>query len=178
MNDKRKRSGGIVNILEYNDNNEVGLTDEQIQGYFGKYLLFSITWAFGGPMKLELRSEFGNELCDIAGVMDVGIDTPDTSDLSLLDYEVQIETQQWSPWKDKLSNPELEQHKIRDQTVVINAIDTTRHEEVIRSWLADNRPVILCGPPGSGRMHILVMIMKINLLLKKSAERIRKQQRM
>ena len=100
-----KLRGGILNILKYNDNNEVGMTDEQIQGYFGKYLLFAITLAFGGAMGLELRSQFGNELCDISGVMDVGIDTPDTSNLSSLDYEVQIETQQCSPWKDKISNP-------------------------------------------------------------------------
>ena len=44
--------GGIMNIFECNDNNEVGLTDEQLEGYFGKYLLSAITWAF---IRIEIR---------------------------------------------------------------------------------------------------------------------------
>ena len=84
--------GGIIHVLEYNNNSEVGMTDEQIQGYFGEKLLFASTWTFGGPMGIELRSQFGHELCDIAAVMDVGIDTPDTSYLSVFDDEVQAET--------------------------------------------------------------------------------------
>lgn len=41
-------------------------------------------------------------------------------------------------------------------------MDTIRHEEVIRSWLADHRPVILCGPPGSGKSMTLSAVLRAN----------------
>ncbi len=33
--------GGIINILEYNENTEYELNEEQIKAYFGKFLMFS-----------------------------------------------------------------------------------------------------------------------------------------
>ena len=40
---------------------DYGLTEDQVRSYFGKYLLFSIIWAFG-PMKLDVRQQFGSEV--------------------------------------------------------------------------------------------------------------------
>jgi len=31
-----------------------------------------------------------------------------------------------------------------------------RHEEVVQSWLAEHRPLLLCGPPGSGKTMTLL----------------------
>eukprot|EP01083_Nonionella_stella_P096780 272139_1 len=152
--------GGCINILEYNENTEYPLNEDQMKSYYGKFLLASMLWAFGGPMKLELRFEFGKEIINIAGYMDTGIEMPDGE--ILIDYEVNIEEQTWVPWSNRVNNPELEPQKIKDPTVVINTIDTIRHEEVIRSWLADLKPVILCGPPGSGKSMTLSAVLRAN----------------
>jgi dynein heavy chain 1 len=34
-------------------------------------------------------------------------------------------------------------------------MDTVRHEEVLYSWLSEHKPLILCGPPGSGKTMTL-----------------------
>jgi dynein heavy chain 1 len=34
-------------------------------------------------------------------------------------------------------------------------MDTVRHEEVLYSWLSKHKPLMLCGPPGSGKMMTL-----------------------
>ncbi len=88
-------------------------------------------------MKLDLRYEFGKEIINVAGYMDTNIENGKI----LIHYEVSIEKQTWLPWNNRVNNPELEPQKMKDPTVVINAFDTIRHEEVIRSWLSDLKPV-------------------------------------
>ena len=34
-------------------------------------------------------------------------------------------------------------------------MDTVRHEDVLYSWLAEHKPLLLCGPPGSGKTMTL-----------------------
>jgi len=34
-------------------------------------------------------------------------------------------------------------------------MDTVRHEEVLYSWLSEHKPLMLCGPPGSGKTMTL-----------------------
>src|SRR5690606_29120988 len=50
---------------------------------------------------------------------------------------------------------EIETHKVTSPDVVIPTMDTIRHEEVLHSWLAEHRPLLLCGPPGSGKTMTL-----------------------
>jgi dynein heavy chain 1 len=50
---------------------------------------------------------------------------------------------------------ELETHMLSRADVVIPTVDTVRHEDVLYAWLASHKPVILCGPPGSGKTMTL-----------------------
>jgi dynein heavy chain 1 len=43
---------------------------------------------------------------------------------------------------------------------VIPTLDTTRHEDLLGSWILDHRNVILCGPPGSGKTMILTCVLR------------------
>ena len=39
--------------------------------------------------------------------------------------------------------------------VVIPTLDTVRHEALLYTWLAEHKPICLCGPPGSGKTMTL-----------------------
>ncbi len=39
--------------------------------------------------------------------------------------------------------------------VVVPTLDTVRHEDVLFSWLSESKPIVLCGPPGSGKTMTL-----------------------
>lgn len=34
-------------------------------------------------------------------------------------------------------------------------MDTVRHEALLYTWLAEHKPLVLCGPPGSGKTMTL-----------------------
>jgi dynein heavy chain 1 len=50
---------------------------------------------------------------------------------------------------------EVETHLVASPDIVIPTVDTVRHVDVLRAWLAEHRPLILCGPPGSGKTMTL-----------------------
>ena len=39
--------------------------------------------------------------------------------------------------------------------LVVPTVDTVRHEHLLYSWLAEHKPIVLCGPPGSGKTMTL-----------------------
>ncbi|KAJ5078912.1 intein-containing dynein heavy chain precursor [Anaeramoeba ignava] len=138
---------GINHIHEYNSAHvDFSMKKEHIQKYVTKRLLFSLIWGFGGSMSLQDREEFGTFLlnnCDIQG--------PKDKIHPLIDFEVQIDDGEWILWKNRVPNLEIETYMVASSDVVIPTVDTLRHEEVVNSWLKDHLPLILCGPPGSGK---------------------------
>lgn len=64
-------------------------------------------------------------------------------------------TGEWVPWQSKVPQVEVETHKVAAPDVVIPTIDTVRHESLLYTWLAEHKPLVLCGPPGSGKTMTL-----------------------
>ena len=50
---------------------------------------------------------------------------------------------------------EVETHKVGSPDVVVPTLDTVRHESLLYTWLEEHRPLVLCGPPGSGKTMTL-----------------------
>ena len=50
--------------------------------------------------------------------------------------------------------------QVASPDVVIPTVDTIRHAEVLHAWLAEHRPLLLCGPPGSGKTMSLNSTLK------------------
>ena len=50
---------------------------------------------------------------------------------------------------------EIETHRVTATDVVIPTLDTVRHEALLYTWLAEHKPICLCGPPGSGKTMTL-----------------------
>ncbi|KAI0793334.1 dynein heavy chain [Abortiporus biennis] len=142
----------VRNIIEYNiQHSDFPLTPERVEQYVTKRLLVNIIWAFSGDAKLDLRAEMGDFLRK-----QTGIDLPPLSQGgSLLDYDVQPTNGEWIPWQSRVPVIEIEAHAVTASDVVVPTIDTVRHEEVLYSWLSEHKPLMLCGPPGSGKTMTL-----------------------
>ena len=55
---------------------------------------------------------------------------------------------EWVPWVNKVPQIEVETHKVAAPDVVVPTLDTVRHEALLYTWLAEHKPMVLCGPPG------------------------------
>ncbi|THH01513.1 hypothetical protein EW026_g1200 [Hermanssonia centrifuga] len=142
----------VRNVIEYNmQHSDFPLSPERVEQYVTKRLLVNIIWAFSGDAKLELRADMGEFLR-----RQTGVDLPPlTQGASLLDYDVQVNNGEWSSWQTKVPVIEIEAHSVTASDVVVPTIDTVRHEEVLYSWLSEHKPLMLCGPPGSGKTMTL-----------------------
>ncbi|KAG2045236.1 dynein heavy chain protein 1 [Suillus americanus] len=140
------------NVIEYNlQHSDFPLAPEKVEQYVTKRLLVSIIWAFSGDAKLDLRAEMGYFLRK-----QTGIDLPTMgSDNSLIDFDVQIATGDWIAWQSKVPSIEIDAHAVTSSNIVVPTMDTVRHEEVLYSWLSEHKPLMLCGPPGSGKTMTL-----------------------
>ena len=151
---------GVTNILEYNENHsEFPMNDNQIASYMTKWVALSLIWGFSGSLGLDQRMDFCSKLYSINKG---DIEFPnENAGLSLIDYEVKIGENCWSPWKKKVPNLDIDSNKVSDADIVITTVDTVRHQEVLCSWLSEHRPFILCGPPGSGKTMTLMATLKV-----------------
>ncbi|KAG2160116.1 dynein heavy chain and region D6 of dynein motor-domain-containing protein [Suillus bovinus] len=140
------------NVIEYNlQHSDFPLAPEKVEQYVTKRLLVSIIWAFSGDAKLDLRAEMGYFLGK-----QTGIDLPTmNSDNSIIDFDVQIATGDWIAWQSKVPSIEIDAHAVTSSDIVVPTMDTVRHEEVLYSWLSEHKPLMLCGPPGSGKTMTL-----------------------
>jgi len=130
-------------------------------------VIFSALWGFGGSMSLANRSAFAASIASL-------LPSPPAigSDLTLLDYEVSLKKGgEWVAWSLSVPQVSVDEALVTSPDVVIPTTDTVRHGEVVRTklaadvnhryariialfvggWLKDRKPLILCGPPGSGK---------------------------
>jgi dynein heavy chain 1 len=140
------------NVLEYNvQHQDFPLDDDKMETYLAKKLLVAIVWALVGDCPLSDRKHFGDL---IAGLTDVEL-PPLNETTSLIDYDVRPDKPDWDLWQNQVPNVEVNTHSIVQTDVVIPTLDTVRHEDVLYSWLAEHKPLLLCGPPGSGKTMTL-----------------------
>lgn len=142
----------IRNVIEYNARHaEFPLSPDKVNSYAIRRLLLNIIWSFAGDSQLEARAKLGELLRTLTG-----IEMPKmAAGTSLIDYDVDVASAQWVSWLSRVPTVEVEMHAIMSADVVIPTIDTVRHEDVLYSWLAEHKPLILCGPPGSGKTMTL-----------------------
>ena len=142
----------IRNVIEYNArHSDFPLPLEKVEAYVSRRLLLNVVWSFAGDSSLDIRAELGEHLRQHSG-----IETPALGPGgSLIDYDVDVASTSWESWQSRVPTVEVETHAITASDVVIPTIDTVRHEDVLYSWLAEHKPLMLCGPPGSGKTMTL-----------------------
>eukprot|EP01064_Diplonema_japonicum_P034641 TRINITY_DN7253_c0_g2_i1.p1 TRINITY_DN7253_c0_g2~~TRINITY_DN7253_c0_g2_i1.p1 ORF type:complete len:4818 (+),score=1605.91 TRINITY_DN7253_c0_g2_i1:85-14538(+) len=149
---------GIQDIIDYNVNHpDFLLQQEIVASYAPKRLLMSLAWAFAGACNFQRRMEFCARLVQLAKERGLGQHLPQGD---LLDYEVVLEDAEWSPWDRNVVQVDIPAHKVGTNDVIIATVDTVRHEEVVLSWLQAHRPMMFCGPPGSGKTMTLTSVLR------------------
>ncbi|EDV24404.1 uncharacterized protein TRIADDRAFT_24890 [Trichoplax adhaerens] len=139
----------VRNILSYNQSHpDFPLPKDQMERYIQAQFVYSLVWTFSGDCKLKARGELSDYLRSITT-----IPLPPGNN-SLIDYEVSI-TGEWQSWQSKVPQIEVETHKVAAPDVVVPTVDTVRHESLLYTWLAEHKPLVLCGPPGSGKTMTL-----------------------
>lgn len=142
----------VRDMIEYNAAHiDFPLDPEQIEAYVAKKLLLALVWALTGDCPLNDRKAFGDAVGALASFGSPPLDG--TS--SLIDFDVELPGADWTPWQNQVPTIEVNTHSITQTDVVIPTLDTVRHEDVLYSWLAEHKPLLLCGPPGSGKTMTL-----------------------
>ncbi|TVY81803.1 Cytoplasmic dynein heavy chain [Lachnellula suecica] len=142
----------VRDVIEYNSQHvDFPLDPEQVESFIGKKLLLALVWSLTGDCPLGDRKAFGD--C-VAGLATFG-SPPMGDNSSLIDYDVTLPKADWSSWQNQVPAIEVNTHSITQTDVVIPTLDTVRHEDVLYSWLAEHKPLLLCGPPGSGKTMTL-----------------------
>ncbi|KAI9876759.1 MAG: Dynein heavy chain, cytoplasmic, partial [Pleopsidium flavum] len=139
-------------LIEYNIQHiDFQLDPEQIESFVPKKMLLALVWSFTGDCPLSERRAFGEHIASQTTIY-----TPLLSETSsLIDYDVSLPKADWTPWQSQVPTIEVNTHSITQTDVVIPTLDTVRHEDVLYSWLAEHKPLLLCGPPGSGKTMTL-----------------------
>lgn len=83
------------------------LKNEVVSLYISNRALYAIMWGFGGSMTLSDREQYSNWVKTLATTP-----LPNTQNMALLDYEVDLESGNWVPWKNKVPTIEIETHKV------------------------------------------------------------------
>ncbi|XP_078590507.1 cytoplasmic dynein 1 heavy chain 1-like isoform X1 [Branchiostoma floridae x Branchiostoma japonicum] len=140
----------VRSVLAYNHSHpDFPLTFDQLEKYIPKMLVHSLLWSLVGDAKMKVREEMGTF---IRGVTTIPL--PPNPSIPIIDFEVSI-TGDWLPWNAKVPQVEVETHKVAAPDVVVPTLDTVRHEALLYTWLAEHKPLVLCGPPGSGKTMTL-----------------------
>ncbi|KAI5868419.1 cytoplasmic dynein heavy chain [Durotheca rogersii] len=142
----------VRDVIEYNAAHvDFPLDSEQIEAYVSKKLLLALVWALTGDCPLTDRKAFGDSVGALASFGSPPLD----GSSSLIDFDVTLPRAEWTPWQNEVPTIEVNTHSITQTDVVIPTLDTVRHEDVLYSWLAEHKPLLLCGPPGSGKTMTL-----------------------
>jgi len=139
-------------IIEYNiQHEEFPLDPEQVESYTSKKMLLALVWALVGDCPIKERQTFGEYIANLTT-----FEAPLLSESSsLIDFDVSLPGAQWTPWQSQVPSIEVNTHSITQIDMVIPTLDTVRHEDILYSWLAEHKPLLLCGPPGSGKTMTL-----------------------
>jgi dynein heavy chain 1, cytosolic len=147
---------GMSLAIEYDENHpDFPMTGEHMEKFAKHWLLHALLWSFCGSASWDVRRKFSDLLLRTSGVL-----LPGGDNHCIYDYRVRVESGEWELWSDSVPRMEIESHRAAASDVVITTTDTVRHSEVLSAWLSRRIPLVLCGPPGSGKTMTLTNVLQ------------------
>ena len=145
----------VMDIVEYNmEHLERPMAGEHFLSFVSNRMIEAIIWGFGGSLVGADRIEF----CEIIRAA-TSFALP-SDGIPLLDHYVNLADGQWRLWSERVPHIEIDPKSVLDTSVVIPTVDTLRNQHIMRAFLNTRKPVILCGPPGSGKTMTLTDTLK------------------
>ncbi|KAL3112905.1 hypothetical protein niasHT_015611 [Heterodera trifolii] len=145
----------VKQLLQYDsDHPDFPPSEEQIANFISRSLLVNLIWAFAGDGSWKNRKS----LSDFVRASTT-IQLPPDQSLPITDYFVTTDGD-WESWLTKVPQIEIEPQRITDTLTVIPTLDTVRHEMLLNTWLNERKPLVLCGPPGSGKTMTLLAALR------------------
>lgn len=147
---------GIQLAISYDENHpDFPMTGEHMEKFAKRWMLHSLMWGFCGSASWDVRKKFSEMLIRTSGVM-----IPGGGEHCLFDYRVRAEDGEFELWSSSVPRMEIESHRVSASDVVITTTDTLRHTDILSAWLNIRTPLILCGPPGSGKTMTLTSVLQ------------------
>ncbi|KAL3076768.1 hypothetical protein niasHS_011505 [Heterodera schachtii] len=148
-------SFSVKQLVQYDsDHPDSPPSDEQIANFISRSLLVNLIWAFAGDGSWKSRKSLSDFVRN-----NTTIQLPPDQSLPITDYFVTTDGD-WESWLTKVPQIEIEPQRITDTLTVIPTLDTVRHEMLLNIWLNERKPLILCGPPGSGKTITLLAALR------------------
>ena len=120
-----------------------------------KSFMIALVWAAAGDAEHAVRDAVSDVVRQHADVELPPHSTP------LLDVFVDAEPgAPYRSWNDHVVQIDVDARALTTGDTVVPTIDTVRHESLLHAWLQDERPVVLCGPPGSGKTMVLLTALR------------------
>lgn len=120
------------------------------ESWAARAVLLALVWSLGGGATLADRHRFGDELTQLPQFSGYATSLP------LIDYDVTLPEGEWLEWNMHVAPANLEPQHVVSPDTVVPTLDTVRHEAMIYGVLSEHRPLLLCGPPGSGKTMTLL----------------------
>lgn len=125
-----------------------------IELFIKKAVFMSLVWAFAGDCSMKQREEF----CEFSNTLSPfkNLEVPP----NVLEYRISLEDFSWESWASHVDVIDLEPHHVLDSRTIVPTVDTAVHEELISGIVNTHSPLILCGPPGSGKTMTLLRALR------------------
>ena len=83
------------------------------------------------------------------------------SDISLIELYCNVNNGgEWETWDSQVPEQSIKAEQVGRSDVVITTSDTLRHVDTLTGWLVQRKPLILCGPPGSGKSMTMMSTLR------------------
>ncbi|KAI5960962.1 DYN1 [Candida pseudojiufengensis] len=125
--------------------------DIKFDKYASASIMLAMMWAFAGDCNIEDKLKFSDFIRSHPA-----FDSISPPPGNIMNYEIQLPDCNWVDLNHKIEMMDLNPHEINNPNLMIPTIDTINHENLIFSMLKQHTPMLLCGPPGSGKTMTLL----------------------